>query len=236
MTQVKVCGITHPGDALAAQAAGAAAVGFVFADSPRRIDPGGAREIAGVLSKSILRVGVFVDAEREEVLQAVRTVPLDLVQLHGGESREYLESLGFPAIKAFRAGGAGVLDAIRRFGADPFLLDAYSRHTAGGTGLQVDLNMAREAGRLGSMVLAGGLGPENVAEAVTRVRPQAVDVSSGVEKEPGRKDWAKLFAFMSEVKRCDTRMNVGTSASSGDGTFPKPFSRRSGNSRGPGRT
>jgi phosphoribosylanthranilate isomerase len=225
MTWIKVCGLTTVEDALAAEAAGADAIGLVFAESPRSVSLERAREIARRLAPETVRVGVFVNAGADRVLAVARGVPLDWVQLHGDECRTDLDRLDRPAVKAFRARGPGVLDEIRAFGAHTFLLDGWSSRRRGGTGVRVDPALAVRARKLGFMILAGGLDPGNVAEAILLARPAGVDVSSGVERRPGRKDPGKMREFISEVRRCDARMNGATSALSGAGSFRKPCSR-----------
>ncbi len=221
MTGIKICGITHLEDALSAQEAGADALGFVFAESPRRIDVGRAARIARRLGNGVTLVGVFVDASAEEVKGVVQEVGLDLVQLHGSEGPAFARRLGVPALKAFRARNADVIESIRSFGTETFLLDAFVKGRAGGTGRRVDLALAKRASTLGRMVLAGGLDPDNVAGVVSAVRPDAVDASSSLELRPGLKDKEKMRRFVAEVRRCDTRMTRGASAPSEDGLFRK---------------
>jgi phosphoribosylanthranilate isomerase len=218
MTEIKFCGITRVEDGLAAEAAGANAVGFVFAPSPRQVTVARAREISSRLGPGVARVGVFVDADSEYVRAVAQEAGLDLVQLHGRETRESAEDIGVPFLKAHRARDEGVLHAIRDFGSETFLLDAYVPGLAGGTGAGVDLDLAVRARALGRMVLAGGLGPWGVAEVIRRVRPCAVDVSSGVESAPGRKDHEALKSFAQEVRRCSPTTE-DTSARTGAALF-----------------
>ena len=202
MTLVKICGITNLGDALAAVESGADMLGFVFARSPRRIPPETAARITGALSRDIVKVGVFVDEKLEHVNEIVRHCNLNLIQLHGSETKDYTQRLTTTFVKAFRAQNEGVLDHIAEFGAETFLLDSYHPDKAGGTGRKFDLDLAAKAARLGRMIMAGGLNPDNVAEAILKVKPYAVDVSSGVELSPGRKDHDKIKRFITEVKQC----------------------------------
>jgi len=203
---VKVCGITSAEDARAAVAAGADAVGFVFwPRSPRAVDPDKARMIAGSLPPFVLRVGVFVDAPAEHMRAIADEVGLDMVQLHGNEPPEAVRVAPRRAVKAVRVGpGFRPEDALRYDGtAAALLLDTRvdGDDTPGGTGRTFDWSLVRPV-REGTsfLVLAGGLTPDNVADAIAAVRPDAVDVSSGVESAPGRKDPAKVRAFVEAVR------------------------------------
>ena len=202
---VKICGITRAADAVAAAEAGADAVGFVFwGKSPRAIDPKTARAIAAGLPPSIVRVGVFVDARPEELRRIADEAELDVLQLHGTEPPESL--LGLPR-RCWKAVGVGrdfvAADALRYEGkAAGILLDSRREGAPGGTGRAFDWSLAREVRKRASfLLLAGGLVPENVAAAVRAVGPDGVDVSSGVESAPGRKDEARLKAFIEAARR-----------------------------------
>jgi indole-3-glycerol phosphate synthase/phosphoribosylanthranilate isomerase len=205
---VKVCGITSVDDALVAARAGADAVGLVFwPGSPRRVDIETARRISAALPPFVLRVGVFVDAPREELARTSEAVGLDVLQLHGHEPPEALAGLPRRVVKAVHVGPGFVADSALRYGraADGILLDTRipgDKAPPGGTGVAFDWSLAREVReKVSFLMLAGGLTPENVARAVTAVRPDAVDVSSGVESAPGRKDPAKVRAFLDAVAR-----------------------------------
>jgi len=205
---VKVCGITSVEDGLLAAQAGADAVGFVFwPGSPRRVDLAAARRIARALPPFVLRVGVFVDALREEMARAVEEVGLDLLQLHGHEPPESLADLPRRALKAVGVGDGFVPeDALRYEGrAAGILLDTRSDGgPPGGTGQSFDWTRARAVReRAAFLVLAGGLNPANVHLALSAVRPDGVDVSSGVEAAPGRKDPEKVRAFMAAVREAE---------------------------------
>jgi phosphoribosylanthranilate isomerase len=208
MTCVKICGITNVKDALVALDAGADFLGFIFhPPSPRRVTP----ELAGQIAERVRRssptvclVGVFVDQDPASVQRTVARCGLDYAQLHGAEPPEWTTALlnqGIKVIKAFRVRDGGSLDDIERHPATAFLLDAYVPGQAGGTGQTFDWNLARRAGLLGPIILAGGLTPENVAQAIHTVRPWGVDVSSGVEAAPGRKDPEKVRRFIAAAKR-----------------------------------
>ena len=196
--RVKICGITRVEDALAAAAAGADAIGLVFyAKSPRAVDIEQAREILAVLPPFVTSVGLFVDAERSELERILASVPLDLLQFHGDESVQQCEAFGRPYIKALRVkAGDDIAAQVARYpSAQGILLDAYVEGVPGGTGEAFDWSLIPQA-LSKPLILAGGLRPDNVAEAVSRVRPYAVDVSGGVEASKGVKDVEKVGAFI----------------------------------------
>lgn len=206
MTVVKVCGITNLEDGLLAAGCGAQAVGFVFAESPRRIAPATAREIARGLPPFVLRVGVFVNAPLALVADVAAEVGLDVLQLHGDESPAYLaraRALGRRLIKAVGVRGPKSLAALDACPADGFLLDSGTSARRGGTGKEWRWELAGTLPRTRFIMLAGGLRPDNVRRALETVRPHGVDVSSGVEREPGRKDPGRLRTFLEEVRRYD---------------------------------
>lgn len=196
--RVKICGITRVEDALAAAKAGADAIGLVFyAKSPRAVDIEQAREILAVLPPFVTSVGLFVDAERSELERILASVPLDLLQFHGDESVQQCEAFGRPYIKALRVkAGDDIAAQVARYpSAQGILLDAYVEGVPGGTGEAFDWSLIPQA-LSKPLILAGGLRPDNVAEAVSRVRPYAVDVSGGVEASKGVKDVEKVGAFI----------------------------------------
>jgi phosphoribosylanthranilate isomerase len=201
---VKVCGVTSEEDALMAARAGADAVGLVFwPGSARRVDVACARRIAEALPPLVLRVGVFVDAPREEMTRIADEVGLDLLQLHGSEPPERLAGLPRRALKAVRVGsGFTAEEALRYEGrAAGVLLDTRAEAAPGGTGTPFDWSLARAVREGASyLVLAGGLTEDNVALAIREVRPDAVDVSTGVESSPGRKDPEKVRRFLEVVR------------------------------------
>ena len=202
MVRIKICGITNPEDARLASELGADALGFIFhAASPRRVAPEAAREIIRQLPPLVLSVGVFVDEEAAVVRELAARVGLDWVQLHGRESPEYCVSLGRRVLKGFRIENESSLGALAAYrdAVQAFLLDTYKAGQAGGTGETFDWKLARRAQEFGPIVLAGGLTPANVAQAIEVARPQAVDVASGVEAAPGKKDPEKLRAFFEKV-------------------------------------
>ncbi len=207
---VKICGITSPEDARTAVEAGADALGFVFWQmSPRHVEPARAAAIAREVPPFVLRVGVFVDTPRDEMARIADQVGLDLLQLHGDEPPEAMDQLPRRAIKSVRVGkGFSRAEAVRYLGrAAGLLVDTRlpgETQLPGGTGVPFDWTLVKGlAAAVPFLVLAGGLGPNNVGEAVRAVRPHAVDVSSGVEGLPGRKDPAKVRAFLAAARAAE---------------------------------
>lgn len=204
MVMVKICGITNGTDARRAVEAGADFLGFNFyRKSPRYIEPSKARQITRRLPAKVSVVGVFVNESEETMLEIARAVGLDFLQLHGDESPEMVSRLKrtLPVIKAIRVKKPFRQADIARFGrSDALLLDGFDKRQRGGTGKTFTWDIARRANRYGKIFLAGGLKPENIADAIRIVKPYAVDVCSGVEMEPGKKDPARLKALMQAVK------------------------------------
>lgn len=203
--KVKICGIRSLEEAEAALDAGADALGFNFwPRSPRYIDPRAAGEIIARLSPIASTVGVFVNETAARILEIASQLQLSAVQLHGDESPEYCVGLAsIKTIKAIRVGQDFDLSVIERYSVAMVLLDSDVRGSYGGTGQRFDWRIAVEAKRFAPIILAGGLNTENVWAAVTHVRPAAIDVCSGVEAEPGRKDLTKLRSFMAVVARAN---------------------------------
>jgi len=204
VTRVKICGITSVQDAAAAVDAGADALGFVFVPgTPRVISPEVAEQIAAGLPPFVTTVGVFVDQPLEEILSVIIRCRLQAVQLHGNEPETFSRRIPVKVIKAIRVRDAADLRGIGTYPAHAFLLDAFVEGQPGGTGTTISWDLARQAiGRV-PVILSGGLRPENVAQAVRAVRPYAVDVSSGVETSPGRKDHRKVREFIAAVREAD---------------------------------
>jgi phosphoribosylanthranilate isomerase len=204
MVKVKICGITNWTDARGAVAAGADFLGFNFyPPSPRYIAPAKARRIVRRLPRHITVVGVFVNEPEEKMLEIARVVGLDYLQLHGDESPELVSrlKLAFPVIKALRVQKSFRPAQLAQFKrAAAFLLDGFQPRRYGGTGRTFNWSIARRANRNGRIFLAGGLTPENVVAAIHAVRPYAVDVCSGVEARPGKKDPARIKAMMRAVQ------------------------------------
>jgi phosphoribosylanthranilate isomerase len=201
-TRVKICGITNLADAQAAVEAGADALGLNFYEkSPRYVLLKTAAEISKQLPPFIMRVGVFVNAPEDFVLKAIAECGLTMLQFHGDESPEFCTRFGLMTMKAFRIRDAKSLKLIPNYQTDAYLLDAFSSTTLGGTGEKFNWDLAVEAQKFGKPVfLAGGLTPENVGDAVRKVQPFGVDVSSGVESAPGKKDHSKVKAFIAAAK------------------------------------
>ncbi len=204
MVTVKICGITNLEDALALCEYGADAIGFIFyRNSPRFIEPHKAGEIIKELPPFVTAVGVFVNEDISAVNKIAREAGLNVVQLHGNESTEFCEKITGRVIKSFKVkkGEAKTLyHEMEKYNVYAYLLDTYKEELEGGTGVVFDWDIAMEAGKLGRIILAGGLTPENVADAIKKVRPYAVDVSSGVEERPGKKDLKKVREFIRKAK------------------------------------
>lgn len=209
MFRIKICGITRPADATLAADAGADAIGLNFyPQSPRFVSQERAQEIVAAVGNRLHKVGVFVNSTVEDVISAFERLGLDLVQLHGDEPPEFLQRLGgIPVIRAFRCGPGALapigayLEACRVFGSPPqlVLIDAFQPGSYGGTGNTAPWDAAARFRDLRfpyPLVLAGGLTPDNVAQAIAQVRPVAVDTASGVEQSPGIKDAARLRDFI----------------------------------------
>lgn len=200
--KVKICGITNLDDAWVAVEAGADLLGFVFYEgSLRQVTLPVAAEIARQLPPHALRVGVFVNAPAAAVRQAIAACGLNLLQFHGDEPPDYCQQFDVKTMKAFRIRDAESLRALPRFKTNFWLLNAFTPEKPGGTGETFDWGLAIEAQKLGGPIfLAGGLTPENVAGAVRKVRPYGVDVSGGVESSPGKKERAKIQAFIQAAR------------------------------------
>ena len=197
--KIKICGITNPGDARVAVEAGANALGFMFYEpSPRNVSLAAAANIIRGLPPFVAKVGVFVNAAEPFIRQAIGECGIDTLQFHGEEPPEFCRQFApLKRYKAFRVRDRASLKALPQFDTDAWLLDSYVPGKLGGTGAQFNWDLAVEAKQLGRpIILAGGLTPENVAAAVRRVQPYAVDVSSGVESAPRRKDARKLRDFI----------------------------------------
>lgn len=207
--RVKICGITRVEDALTAVTAGAHAIGLVFADSPRQVTLETARHIVSVLPPFVCAVGVFVDATKAKVLKTVDAVGLHCVQLHGKETPRFVKSMGnLSVIKAIRIKKPGDADAASSFEC-AIMLDSASRKAAGGTGETFPWEYARPLALRRPVILAGGLTPENVADALAAIPAWAVDVSSGVELSKGVKDANRIRAFVRNVRRASYAQHQG---------------------------
>lgn len=213
-TRIKVCGITSAEDAKEAIGIGVDAIGFIFAESsPRFISPEKAKEIVTQLPPFIHYVGVFVDKDPVEIQEIIEYCGLSYVQLHGSEDAEYCQKLAQAAtpcklIKAFRVGSRTMAADFTPYedSVKGFLLDTYMEGQEGGTGRPFDWSIVESLKLQLPVILAGGLNPENVAEAIRSVRPFAIDLNSGVETEPGKKDLAKLRNLVEIVAGVDTEL------------------------------
>ena len=207
-TRIKICGITENCDFQAIVQLGVDALGFIFVkESPRSVTPESAREIIRQLPPFVNAVGVFTNEDPLEVNDIAQYCDLSLVQLHGSEPPEYCETIETPVIKAFR------VQAAEGFSCSPyqgivkgFLFDTYNKEKAGGTGETFDWQLLKKMEVPRDFILAGGLKPENVGEAVAAVRPYAVDINSGVEISPGQKDLEKITQLIAEVRKADQQL------------------------------
>ena len=202
--KVKICGITNYEDAVLAVDLGATALGFIFANSPRQITPQKARDIIHTIPPLVKTVGVFVNEGPAEIREIMHYCGLDLVQLHGDESPDLCHSLMPSTIKALRIKDvSSIQSSLAYLGkVRALLLDTYAKDKAGGTGLTFDWRLAKKIKDLGiPIILAGGIGPSNVASAIQTVEPYAVDVNSGVEECPGKKSPMLMKDLMKRVRR-----------------------------------
>lgn len=204
MTRIKICGITSAEDAAAAVDAGADALGLIFAPgTPRYVSLEAATVIVDRVPPLVVTVGVFVDRPLEEVLRIVSALGLHAVQLHGQEPAAYSRRIPVPVIRALRVQDAASLQPLDSYPARAFLLDAYVEGVPGGTGTPISLELALQARGRKRVILSGGLRPDTVSQAVRIVRPYGVDVCSGVEASPGRKDHRKVREFIVNVRQAD---------------------------------
>lgn len=205
--RIKICGITRMEDALAAVEAGADALGFIFTPRSRRyIQPVDAAAIIATLPPSILPVGVFVNATREHIRATISSTGIRAAQFHGEESPDDIRGYNLFAIKAHRVTPDFTPSILSSYTADAHLLDAYVEGVLGGTGKAFDWHFAKEACAYGTIVLSGGLTPENIERAIGVSMPDAVDVSSGVELRPGLKDAGRMKSFVERAREAFDRM------------------------------
>lgn len=200
-TRVKVCGITSVDDALVAVRAGTDALGFVFYQkSPRYVAPEQVAAIVSALPPFVTTVGLFVNSDPEDITRIMAQTGLQVVQLHGDETPEQCRIKNYPVIKALRVKDANSLQQLSDYPVSALLLDAWSDDQYGGTGRQFDWQLLHKTPCHKPIILAGGLNPRNVVTAIRQVKPYAVDVSSGVESSPGRKDMNLVTQFIQQVK------------------------------------
>ncbi|MBE0505047.1 MAG: phosphoribosylanthranilate isomerase [Desulfuromonadales bacterium] len=201
MVKIKICGITEPGDALHAVDCGADALGFVFYErSPRAITPDKAQAIIAQLPPFVTVVGLFVNEDPRIIRDVADHCHLDVIQYHGDETPETVQMAPRRSIRALRIKGDATIDDFAAYPASGLLIDAWVEGVFGGTGVLSNWQIAAEIAKKRPVILAGGLTPENVAAAIQAVRPYGVDVSSGVENAPGRKDRKKVAAFISAAQ------------------------------------
>jgi phosphoribosylanthranilate isomerase len=204
LTKIKICGITNLEDALFAAFSGADALGFIFyTKSPRFIKIKEAKRIISKLPPFISKVGVFVDEKLSKIEKIYEECRLSAVQLHGDETPLFCRKIKYPVIKSFRVKDKNSLDILPKYKVNAFLLDTFHQEKLGGTGEKFDWSLAKKAKKIGPIILAGGLNPKNISEAIRTVKPYAVDVSSGVEKSPGIKDKQKLRDFINQLRSID---------------------------------
>lgn len=200
-TKVKICGFTVLEDVLDAIDLGADYLGFNFyPDAPRYIDPDKCLGILEDIPPNLPTVGVFVNADPQQVIDIATYLDLDYLQLHGDEAPEYCSQFARPVIKALRPQNESELENVAQYGADFILIDAFVGDAYGGTGVVSNWDLARKAGEQAKTFLAGGLKPSNVEMAIQAVKPFAVDVASGVEKSPGKKDYRLMEEFIKRAK------------------------------------
>lgn len=201
MTKVKICGITNCDDACVAADAGADMIGFIFyPPSPRYVTAEQARTIVESVPPTLTAVGVFVNETVETVTRIARESGIQIVQLHGEESPEMCRQLPWRIVKTFRFTEHVRPEIMRCYPVEALLIEGFHTHFYGGVGAQADWQQVATLHTYGRLILAGGLTPENVQEAIRVVRPYAVDVGSGVEAAPGKKDWQKIRTFISRAR------------------------------------
>jgi phosphoribosylanthranilate isomerase len=205
MTWIKICGITNIEDGLKAASLGVDSLGFIFAPSPRRVDPDVAKKIILALPKTLLKVGVFVNEDPEEVLRVAKYCGINGLQFHGKELPEYCQKFIYPVFKAIHIRDLESLKDLEKYHNVFIILDTYSPVQAGGTGSPFSWKIALRAKEKGNFILSGGLNPSNVGKAIKKVRPWGVDVCSGVEEYPGKKNSIKMVDFIREVRKADEK-------------------------------
>jgi len=204
MVKIKICGITNKRDAIAAAGLMPDMMGFVFYNGSKRyVEPRIVRDIANELPATVSKVGVFVNEESDKVLKIAEDCSLEMLQFHGDESPDYCAGFknSHKVIKAFRIKDSDSLKEINGYNADFYMLDTYSAKEKGGTGEKFDWKIIENFEFLRPVILSGGLTPENVREAIERFAPYGVDVSSGVETAPGKKDLLLMKRFVENVRK-----------------------------------
>ncbi|HIA83994.1 MAG: phosphoribosylanthranilate isomerase [Candidatus Neomarinimicrobiota bacterium] len=201
MIPTKICGITNLDDANVAVENGASAIGFIFYEkSPRTISINNAKSISKHLPKTIARVGVFVNHEKDFIRLAISEVPLDMIQLHGDETPDFCNQFDVAILKALRIKNEASLSVMDQYDVAVFLLDTFSNDQYGGTGETFDWSVLNRKFKT-PIILSGGLNSENILDAIDAVNPSAVDVNSGVESSPGKKDFNKLKSLFKNLNK-----------------------------------
>ena len=201
MIPTKICGITNLDDANVAVENGASAIGFIFYEkSPRTISINNAKSISKHLPKTIARVGVFVNHEKDFIRLAISEVPLDMIQLHSDETPDFCNQFDVPILKALRIKNEASLSVMDQYDVAVFLLDTFSNDQYGGTGETFDWSVLNRKYKT-PIILSGGLNSENILDAIDAVNPSAVDVNSGVESSPGKKDYNKLKSLFKNLNK-----------------------------------
>mgnify|MGYP001353775142 FL=1 len=203
MIFTKVCGITNSKDALASVHSGASALGFIFYPGSKRfIEPKTAKEIIEKLPKKVFKVGVFVNQKKQEIVDLIDELALDAIQLHGDESPEYIINFKCFVIKAIRVKSSQSIRNLNKYKADAFLFDTYSKYQFGGTGKVFQWELLNRLSDY-KTILSGGLNINNISDAIKRINPNGIDVNSGVELFPGKKDKQKIANFFKKLKTID---------------------------------
>ena len=206
-TKVKICGITRLDDALCAADAGASAIGFILVkNGPRYVSADNVRSIVREIPPFVTPVGVFAESPRSEVLATVAKSGIRAVQLHGEEEMKEFYDFPVPVYRVFRVSVEFKPEILRRYKGTAFMLDTFKEGVAGGTGRTLDWNIAIEAKKYGRLILSGGINPENVGDAIHRVAPYAIDVSSGVESSPGVKDHGKIRKLFAAIRKAENEI------------------------------
>ncbi len=204
MIPTKICGITNLSDAQAAAVHGASAIGFIFYEkSSRAISIEDAKFISRHLSNDISKVGVFVNRDKAFIEEAIRSVSLNIIQLHGDETPGFCNQFDVPVLKALRIKDKASFSAMSDYNVDGFLLDTFSNKQYGGTGETFDWSLINEQIDT-PIILSGGLNPDNILDAIDSVNPAAIDVNSGVELSPGKKDHQKINLLFENLKNTNT--------------------------------
>ena len=204
MIPTKICGITNLPDAQAAAVHGASAIGFIFYEkSPRAISIENAKFISDHLEKDISKVGVFVNHDKGFIEEAIQSVPLNIIQLHGEETPGFCDQFNVLVLKALRVKDESSLSVMGDFNVAGFLLDTFSNYQYGGTGETFDWSLLNEQIDT-PIILSGGLNPDNILDAIDSVNPAAIDVNSGVELSPGKKDHQKINLLFENLKNTNT--------------------------------